>query len=156
MKTPFSKKSYHVEIGQLICKAIKLLVSIWYEFLLKGTSEQTIAQLFFKDMLIFKKQSNPDYLKISYRLTLPFTLNSFKWKALYWVECYVNCYLYFNCLLLLTSSLEYTMWKMFKYVLFFCAVFFRIQTEYGDFSYSARIRENTDQKKLHTWTLFTQ
>ena len=73
------------------------------EFLLKGISEQTIVQVFFKDMLIFKKQSNIDSLKISYRLTLPFRLNSFAWKALYWVEC-CEKYIYFNCLLVLTSS----------------------------------------------------
>ena len=40
-------------------------------------------------------------------LTLLFKLNSSKWKALhcycYVVECYANCYLYFNRLLLLTS-----------------------------------------------------
>ena len=31
-------------------------------------------------------------------------------------------------------------------------------SKYGDFSgrYSVRIQENTDQKKLHIWTLFTQ
>ena len=86
-ETPFNKKSYHIEIGQLICKVINLLVAIWYKFLLKGISEQTIVQVFFKDMLIFKKQSNIDSLKISYRLTLPFKLNSSKWKPLFWVEC---------------------------------------------------------------------
>ena len=89
IKTPFSKKSYHIEIAQLTCKAINLLVSIWYEFLMKGISEQTIVQVFFKDMLIFKKQSNIDSLKISYRLTLPFRSVSSKWKTIYWVECYV-------------------------------------------------------------------
>ena len=39
---------------------------------MKGISKQTIVQVFFKDMLIFKKQSKIDSLKISYRLTLPF------------------------------------------------------------------------------------
>ena len=43
---------------------------------------------------------------------------------------------------------------------FFWSVFFRIWTKYGDLLYkspnSVRIRENTDQKKLHIWTLFTQ
>ena len=46
---------------------------------------------------------------------------------------------------------------------FFWSVFSRIRTEYGDFGdlhskspYSVRIRENTDQKKLRIWTLFTQ
>ena len=36
------------------------------EFLLKGIFEQTIVQVFFKDMLIVKKQSNIDSLKISF------------------------------------------------------------------------------------------
>ena len=43
---------------------------------------------------------------------------------------------------------------------FFWSVFSRIRTEYGEirsiFPYSVRIRENTDQKKLGIWTLFTQ
>ena len=42
---------------------------------------------------------------------------------------------------------------------FFWSVFSRVRTEYGDllhkFPYSVRIRENTDQKKLRIWTLFT-
>ena len=95
---PFSKKSYRFEIGQLICKVINLLPFMWYEFLLKGISEQTVVQVFFKDVLISKKQSNIDSLKMS--LTLPFRLNSSNWKALYWVEYDVNCYVHFNCLLL--------------------------------------------------------
>ena len=91
IKRPFSKKFYHIEIGQLICKAINLLASICicYEFLLKAISEQTIVQVFFDDKLIFKKQSNIDSLKISYHLTLPFWLISSKWKAIYWVIYYV-------------------------------------------------------------------
>ena len=43
---------------------------------------------------------------------------------------------------------------------FFWSVSSRIRTEYGEIfrisPYSARMRENTDQKKLHIWTLFTQ
>ena len=97
-ETPFNKKLHHIEIDQLICKVISLLIFIWYEFLLKEISEQIIVLFFFKDVLISKKQSNIDSLKIS--LTLPFRLNSSKWKTLYWVEYYVNCYVYFNCLLL--------------------------------------------------------
>ena len=92
-QTPFSKILYHIEIGQLICKVINLLVFIWFEFLLKDISEQTIVQVFVKDVLISKKQSNINSLKIV-------RLNSSKWKALYLVEYYVNCYIYFNCLLL--------------------------------------------------------
>ena len=42
---------------------------------------------------------------------------------------------------------------------FFCSVFSRILTEYGDLfrksPYSVRMRENTGQKKLRIWTLFT-
>ena len=41
IKRPFGKKSYHIEIGQMICKASNLLVSICYDFLLKAISEQT-------------------------------------------------------------------------------------------------------------------
>ena len=36
------------------------------------------STVFFKDMLIFKKQSNIESLKIFFRLTLPFRLNSSK------------------------------------------------------------------------------
>ena len=43
---------------------------------------------------------------------------------------------------------------------FFWSAFSRIWTEYGDLRsnspYSVRIRENTDQRKLRIWTLFTQ
>ena len=39
-------------------------------------------------------------------------------------------------------------------------VFCRTRAEYGDLHskspYSARVRENTGQEKLRTWTLFTQ
>ena len=43
---------------------------------------------------------------------------------------------------------------------FFWSVFSRIRTEYGEIRnispYSVRMWENTDQKKLCIWTLFTQ
>ena len=43
---------------------------------------------------------------------------------------------------------------------FFWTVFSRIRTEYGEIRsispYSVQMRENTDQKKLRIWTLFTQ
>ena len=43
---------------------------------------------------------------------------------------------------------------------FFWPVFSCIRTEYADIlrksPYSVRIQENTDQKKLRIWTLFTQ
>ena len=32
LETRFSKKLYHIETGQLICKGINWLVSIWYDF----------------------------------------------------------------------------------------------------------------------------
>ena len=104
-ETLFSKKSYRIEADRLNYKAINWLVSIWYKFLLKGISEQTMVQVFFKGMLILRKQSSIDPLKISCRLTLPFRLNSSRWKAFYWVGCYVNCYVYCNHLSLLASFL---------------------------------------------------
>ena len=43
---------------------------------------------------------------------------------------------------------------------FFCSIFFRIRTDYGEIlrisSYSVRMRENTEQKKLRIWTILTQ
>ena len=49
--------------------------------------------------------------------------------------------------------------KSVKVRSFSWSVFSRIRTEYGKIlrisSYSVRIRENTDQKKLRIWTLFT-
>ena len=43
---------------------------------------------------------------------------------------------------------------------FFWSIFSRIHTEDGDLRakspYSVQMQENTDQKKLRTWTLFTQ
>ena len=43
---------------------------------------------------------------------------------------------------------------------FFWSVCSFVQTNYGDlrskYPYSVRIQENTDQKKLHIWTLYTQ
>ena len=43
---------------------------------------------------------------------------------------------------------------------FFLVVFSRVRTEYGEIrsisTYSVQMRENTDQKKLCIWTLFTQ
>ena len=43
LETLFSKKSYYIETGQLICKAINWLVSTWYEFLPKGISENILS-----------------------------------------------------------------------------------------------------------------
>ena len=108
LDTPFCKKLYCIETGQLICKAMNWLVSIWNEFDLKVISEQTIAQVFLKICLFLKKQSNIDSLKIFFHLIFTFRLNSSKWKAPYWLKFYVNCYMYFNCLLLLTNFLILT------------------------------------------------
>ena len=83
--------------------------------------KQTIAQVFFKDTLIFKKENNINPLKIFYGLTLPFMLNSSKWKALYWVGFYVNCFIYFNFLLQLTTFLGRTVWKLSKCKDFSCS-----------------------------------
>ena len=105
METPFRKKSYHTEIDQLICKPINLLVSIWYELLLKGISKQAMVQVFFKDMFIFKKQSNTDSLEISYvwyyllGQIVPSEKPTIKLNVL------LRCYVYFNRLLLLKSFL---------------------------------------------------
>ena len=41
LETLFNKKSYHTETSQLIFDANQLLVSTWYELLLKDISEQT-------------------------------------------------------------------------------------------------------------------
>ena len=45
-------------------------------------------------------------------------------------------------------------------LVYYFPAFSRIRTEYGEIlrisPYSARMRENTDQKKLRTWTLLTQ
>ena len=50
--------------------------------------------------------------------------------------------------------------KTVKIWSFFWFLFSHIWTEYGDLRgkspYSVQIRENTDQKKLRIWTLFTQ
>ena len=50
--------------------------------------------------------------------------------------------------------------KSVQILSFFWSVSSRIRIEYGEIfrisPYSARMRENTDQKKLHIWTLFTQ
>ena len=86
IKRPFSKKLVNWFAKQSIYSF--LYVTSFY-CLLKAISEQTIVQVFFKDKLIFKKQSNIDSLKISCHLTLPLRLISSKWKAIYWVKCYV-------------------------------------------------------------------
>ena len=53
-----------------------------------------------------------------------------------------------------------TAWKASKYGVFFWSVFSCIRTVYGEIQsispYSVRMQENTDQKKLRIWTLFTQ
>ena len=58
-----------------------------------------------KDKQIVNKSLKKYYLYSNSlkHLTLSFRLNSSKWKALYWVECYANCYVYFNRLLRLTN-----------------------------------------------------
>ena len=41
-KKPFSKNSYHAENSHWFATNIKRLISIWYEFLLKGLFEQVL------------------------------------------------------------------------------------------------------------------
>ena len=55
-ETPFSKKLYHIETGQLVWKAISWLVSIWNGSVLKVLSEQIIGQLFLKICLFLKNK----------------------------------------------------------------------------------------------------
>ena len=56
--------------------------------------------------------------------------------------------------------LQITAWRVSKYGGFFWSVFSCTRTKYGDLQskspYSVRIQENSDQKKLRSWTLFTQ
>ena len=63
------------------------------------------------------------------------------------------------CLCLWLFSCTHCM-KSVQILSFFWSVFCSIQTKYGDLPrkspYSVRILENTDQKKLCIWTLFTQ
>ena len=77
------------------------------------------------------------------------------------VACFRNMYL------AIKDSLDYTMLKLrYRCVKsvqlrsYFWSVFTCIRTEYGDLrsisAYSLRIQENTDQKQLRIWTLFTQ
>ena len=66
----------------------------------------------------------------------------------------------FKSKLKFVEYIQYTAWKVSKYGVFFWSVFPCIWNEYGDLRskspYSVRIQENTDQKKLRIWTLFTQ
>ena len=91
-ETPFRKKIVWSQPMDLPSNQFTICASFYWK-----------VQVFFKGLLIFKKQSNIDSLKISYHLTLSFRLNSFMWKTLCWAECYV----YFNCLLVLTNCLGY-------------------------------------------------
>ena len=60
----------------------------------------------------------------------------------------------------ITMQLWCTLYEKCPNTEFFWSVFSRIWTEYGDLlrksPYSVRIRENTDQKKLRSWTFFSQ
>ena len=71
----------------------------------------------------------------------------------------------FNLLIKMISECDLfgpatTAWNVSKIWSFFWSLFFRIRTEYRHWlsksSYSVRIRENTDQRKLCIWVLFTQ
>ena len=87
-ETPFNKKLCLIEVGQLIAKQSVRL----YEFFWSDTS--------------FHWQVFPNGNILLFEIILT-RLNIFKWKALYGVEFYVNCYVHFNCFLLLTSFLGY-------------------------------------------------
>ena len=56
--------------------------------------------------------------------------------------------------------LIYTLRESVQIQNFFWSIFSYIRTEYGDLRskslYSVQIQENTDQKKLRIWTLFTK
>ena len=75
-----------------------------------------------------------------------------------------GCDFYFLLLqkLMLSSNCEHLLHclKSVQIRSFFRSVFTRIRIEYGKIlrisPYSVRMRENTDQKKLGIWTLFTQ
>ena len=58
------------------------------------------------------------------------------------------------------SITEYHCLKSVQIRSYFCSVFSCIRTEYEDLwsksLYSVRMQENTDQKQLRIWTLFTQ
>ena len=60
----------------------------------------------------------------------------------------------------ISQGYEYHCVKSVQIRSFFWSVFSRIRTEYGEIFrislYSVRLRENSDQKKLRIWTLFTQ
>ena len=109
LETPFIKKSYHIEITSIISKQ-----SIDW-FLLYDTSfywkvfPSILKYSFFSKIYLFSKNKiimfPSKYFTVSHYL---FILNSSKWKALFRVEYYVNCYVYFNRLLLLTSFLLLT------------------------------------------------
>ena len=58
------------------------------------------------------------------------------------------------------SGLDSYFFYTISFFFFFWSVFSRIRTEYGEIRsispYSVPMRQNTDQKKLCIWTLFTQ
>ena len=67
----------------------------------------------------------------------------------------------FNChCSVYLSFISHTLREKCPYSEFFWSVFSRIRTEYGEIlrtsAYSVQMWENTDQKKLRIWTLFTQ
>ena len=62
-----------------------------------------------------------------------------------------------NCIKFIKSLKIYHYMKSVQIRSNFWSVFFRIRTERGRISpYSVQMRENTDQKLLRIWTLFTQ
>ena len=124
---------------------------------------------------VTSKQSTPNFQKKEYSLppdTQTYVRND------YFLEnsvCFVILLLLFFFLILRFALSSYY-WRVseyqiqyfwYKYCLksvqirsFSGPFFFRIWTEYGEMRsispYSVRVRENTDQKKLRIWTIFTR
>ena len=84
-------------------------------------------------------------LLLFFFLILRFALSSYYWRV---SEYQIQYFWYKYCL----KSVQI---RSFSGPFFFC-----IRTEYGEMRsispYSVRVRENTDQKKLRIWTIFTR
>ena len=117
-----------------------------------------MIQVFLSNLLFFEKFS-------SFQQSVYFILQSLNISILK-VNWHFNTAfsqnVIFGRFLALVSQIsqESTAWKSVQIQSFFWSVFSHIQTEYGEIirisPYSVRMRENTDQKKLHIWILFTQ
>ena len=90
-----------------------------------------------------------DWLNTSYQSEI---LDSFFYSIPFIFSCFFSCFWRFAGNIHCVKSVQIRS--------FFWSVFSCIRTEYGDLlrkpPYSVRIQDNTDQKKVHIWTLFTQ